>query len=366
MTPLQCYQQDLAMGGIMPDPLQADTILHLQRVYDELLDAEQSAQNIGNRLLKTIGLQRKKEPVKGLYLWGGVGIGKTYLMDTFYNCLKTKRKMRMHFHRFMQLIHAELKIKQGEKDPLILIAKDIAKQTKVICFDEFFVQDIADAMILGNLFKALFAEGVSLVATSNVEPDELYRNGLQRALFLPAIALIKQYTEVLHLASDRDYRLRNLDAAGVYFCPLDLDAQAKMHDSFESFARGAGEVNAVITIDERPIKAVRAAHHVIWFEFNELCSTPRSQTDYIEIAKSYQIVLVSNIPRILPDQESRVAYLINMVDVFYDAAVKLIWSCEVPIEQLYVEGRYTFEFRRTISRLEEMQSKEYLSQQHRL
>lgn len=366
MTPLQRYQQDIAMGGTMPDPLQADTIQHLQQIYDDLLASEQSAHNFGNRFLKTIGFKRKKEPVKGLYMWGGVGIGKTYLMDTFYNCLKTKRKMRMHFHRFMQLIHAELKIKQGEKDPLILVAKDIAKKTMLICFDEFFVQDIADAMILANLFKALFAEGVSLVATSNVEPDDLYKNGLQRDLFLPAITLIKQYTEVLHLASDRDYRLRNLDAAGVYFYPLDIDAQAKMHDSFESFARGAGEVNAIITIDDRPIPTVRVSHHVIWFEFKDICSTPRSQMDYLEIAKTYQIVLVSNIPRLLPDQESAVTYLINLVDVFYDAAVKLIWSCEVPIEQLYVEGRYTFEFRRTVSRLEEMQSKEYLGQQHRL
>ena len=360
MTPLQKYQQDLNLGGITADPLQAQIIDELQQLYEDFMSHERARKNLWTRSMKILGL-RNENPVRGVYLWGGVGIGKTYLMDTFYNCLPTIHKQRMHFHRFMQMIHSELKKKQGTENPLIAVAKELSLQTRIICFDEFFVQDIADAMLLANLFKALFAQGVTLVATSNVAPDELYKNGLQRGLFLPAIALIKQYTRVIHLESDRDYRLRNLDAAGVYFYPLDMETAEKMRDSFESFARGQGEMKALIHIDDRPIETIRVAGGVAWFEFKDICSSPRSQMDYIEIAKSYPVVLVSNISKILPNEESRVAYFINLVDVFYDAAVKLIWSCEVPIEALYTEGRYTFEFRRTLSRLEEMQSKAYLS-----
>ncbi len=358
MTPQDFYKQDLSLGGILADPQQQEAVSHLQRVYDALQAAEQ-----GWRSWK-ISRHFKPTVVKGLYLWGGVGIGKTYLMDLFYRCL-TVPKMRLHFHAFMRDVHHALKEKQGEQDPLIAIAQDLSKKTRILCFDEFFVKDITDAMILGRLTQTLFEKGVTMVATSNVAPDDLYKNGLQRALFLPAIASIKQHMTVMNLESICDYRLRQLENAGLYFYPLDWQAEENMRESFERFARGIEQDRAVITIQDRPIQTQRLGENVVWFRFDDLCTAPRSQLDYLEIAQRYPIMLLSHIPKISEEKEATINYFINLIDVLYDCAVKLIASFEVPLNEIYMQGRYTFEFRRTLSRLEEMQSKAYLSLPHR-
>ena len=365
MTPLERYQQDLSLGGIVPDPVQAEAMQLLQRVYDDLLFLERKSNSVLYSTMVTLKLC-KKIRITGLYLWGGVGIGKTYLMDTFYHCLPLQKKMRMHFHRFMQMVHEDLTQHQGHSDPIKLVAQDIAAKTHVLCFDEFFVSDIGDAMILAGLLQALFAEGVCLVATSNVQPDQLYRNGLQRALFLPAIELIKTQTTVFHVESDRDYRLRNLEQVGVYYHPIDISTKTKMRDTFESFARGSGCIGETLSIQNRDVVTRRHASGVVWFDFAVICSVPRSQQDYLDIAKLYHTVFISHVPKITATQESAITYFINLVDVFYDCRVNLVLSAEVPMDEIYLEGRMVFEFKRTLSRLQEMQSKEYLALERKL
>ncbi len=363
-TPTEKYQADLNAGTLMPDPAQAAAVAQLQRVYDDFLAEQQASQRLLKRFERSLGFC-DLQPVQGLYLWGGVGIGKTYLMDTFFNCLPTGKKSRLHFHRFMKEVHDDLQRLQGVKDPLKMVAQDIADQADIICFDEFFVSDIGDAMILGNLLDALFKRGVTLVATSNVVPDELYRNGLQRELFLPAITLLNEYTQVFHVNTDKDYRLRELKKAGVYYSPLDAASETKMTDMFARMAQGFDVLTQPLMIDSRAIPTIKYASNVAWFAFKDLCSVPRSQVDYLEIASQFQTVLVSQVPKISAKETNAVTYLINLVDVFYDANVKLILSAAVGIDELYTEGAKVFEFQRTQSRLWEMQSHEYLSRPHR-
>jgi len=357
MNIIDCYQKDLAQGVIRPDAKQERVIYALQTRIEQY----QPQLSLWQRLRQTI---TGKKPINGLYLWGGVGIGKTYMMDLFFQCFPGERKVRMHFHRFMKQVHDELKCLQGEKDPLIIIAKNFSINIDVICFDEFFVTDIADAMILGGLLEALFARGICLIATSNIEPDELYKNGLQRARFLPAIECIKQHTEVFHLAIETDYRLRVLEKAGVYFSSLDHKTQEAMHACFQQFSHGVSPTTEPIIINERSIPVVQCANDIVWFDFDVICNVPRSQNDYLEIATLFNAVMVSNVPKIAPEQDTLITYFIHLVDVFYDANVKLIISSEVPIEEIYPSGRKHPAFRRTQSRLQEMQSRDYLHRAH--
>ena len=367
-TPLQRYQSDLQKPGFQRDAAQQNAVAQLQRLYDELVarESERSgSQGFMSKLAGRLGLGRPPAPVSGLYFWGGVGRGKTYLMDTFYESLPFDRKMRAHFHRFMQRIHRELKAMAGQKDPLLLIARRLADETTVICFDEFFVSDITDAMILGTLFAALFGHGVVLVATSNIVPDDLYRDGLQRARFLPAIALIKQHCLVVNVDGGVDYRLRTLEQAELYHFPLDAAADAGLRLSFEALAPESGCADALLEVEGRPIRARMVADDVVWFDFVELCDGPRSQNDYIELAREYHAVLVGQVPQMGAGRDDQARRFINLVDEFYDRNVKLVLAAEVPLQDLYAGGRLSFEFERTKSRLLEMQSHEYLAREHR-
>ena len=264
----------------------------------------------------------------------------------------------------MQQVHAHLKQLQGQSDPLKIIAKRFAQQSRVICFDEFFVLDITDAMILANLLEALFKEGVILVTTSNLPPDSLYRNGLQRDRFLPAIGLLKKHTLVISLQSQTDYRLRELKQAGVYYNPVNDKNTAKMQQLFDHLTHGDAKINHQLSINDRDIQTIACSQNIVWFDFNHLCHTPRSQMDYLEIAKIFHTVFVSNVPKIASRDVNAARYLINLVDIIYDQRVKLIISAEVPILEIYTEGELFFAFQRTCSRLLEMQSEEYLHFPH--
>jgi cell division protein ZapE len=366
MTPLGRYKQDLERDDFSYDPAQEMAVKHLQRLFDDLIAAPPPKPGLMRRLAG--GWKKEpKEPLRGLYFWGGVGRGKTYLMDTFYDSLPFEQKTRTHFHRFMQRVHQDLKTLAGEKDPLVELARRYAQETRIICFDEFFVSDIADAMILSSLLEQLFANGVSLVATSNIVPDGLYKDGLQRARFMPAIALLNRFTEVVNVDGGIDYRLRVLEQAELYHSPLDAKADESLNASFESLAPDLVEtVEAeVLQVNGRGIRSRRCCEDVVWFEFAELCQGPRSQNDYIELAKLYHAVLVSNVPQLGRSNDDAARRFINMVDEFYDSGVKLILSAAAPIHGIYSEGRLEFEIQRTQSRLLEMQSHEYLARAHR-
>ncbi|MEA2118353.1 cell division protein ZapE [Halovibrio sp. HP20-50] len=377
-TPIERYRADLERDDFQYDPAQEAAVKHLQRLYDELVATPTRAPKalVANKGLKAkmAGFIGKKssppdEPVlpqvKGLYFWGGVGRGKTYLVDTFYEALPFADKMRTHFHRFMQRVHNELAHYKGEKNPLTLIAGKFATEARVICFDEFFVKDITDAMILANLLEALFERGVVLVATSNIIPDDLYKNGLQRSRFLPAIALVNRHCEVVNVDSGVDYRLRALERAAIFHSPLDETAERELARSFREIAGHDGEAEASLEVNHRVLKIRRLHDDVAWFEFLELCDGPRSQNDYIELAREFHTVLVSNVVRMDAQNDDQARRFINMVDEFYDRGVKLLMSAEAPIEALYSDGKLTFEFQRTLSRLQEMQSKEYLAMAHK-
>ncbi|WP_277603514.1 cell division protein ZapE [Bowmanella dokdonensis] len=362
MTPWQKYQQDLRDPDFLHDKAQENAVTHLQDLYDALL--HQSVRQ--GWQAKITGLFRKSasEPITGLYFWGGVGRGKTYLVDTFYECLPFEQKMRIHFHRFMHRVHQELKTLAGQQDPLKIVAKRFAREAKVVCFDEFFVSDITDAMILGTLMQELFSHGIVLVATSNIVPDDLYRNGLQRARFMPAIELIKKHTKVVNVDSGTDYRLRTLEQAEIYHYPLDETATANLYRYFRQLAPEEGCENQTIEIEGRKIQTLREADGVVMLEFRALCDGPRSQTDYMEISRCYQSVLVANVEQMGQQSDDIARRFIAMVDEFYERNVKLIISAAVPLEQLYTEGRLNFEFKRCLSRLKEMQSHDYLALEH--
>ncbi len=357
MTPLEHYQQDLQRPDFFSDPAQARAVEALDALYQRLLV----------RPRRGLFGRGKRVTERGLYMWGGVGRGKTYLVDTFFDALPFKQKMRTHFHRFMKRVHEEMKTLKGEKNPLTIIAKRFADEARVICFDEFFVSDITDAMILATLLDELFKNGVSLVATSNIVPDGLYRDGLQRARFLPAIALLKQHTEIVNVDSGIDYRLRALEQAELYHFPLDAEAEQSLERSFKSLLTENCHVveNEVLLIENREIRARKTANDVAWFEFRELCDGPRSQNDYIELGKIYGAVLLANVEQMNVTKDDIARRFINLVDEFYDRNVKLIISAEVELKDLYTGGRLEFEFQRTLSRLLEMQSHEFLARPHK-
>jgi cell division protein ZapE len=302
--------------------------------------------------------------VRGLYLWGGVGRGKTYLVDTFFDALPLERKQRIHFHSFMRAVHAELKQLQNQQDPLRVVARRFAETARVICLDEFFVSDITDAMLLYGLLKELFARGVTLITTSNIEPDGLYRDGLQRARFLPAIALLKQHLDVLNVDGGVDYRLRYLEKAEIYHYPLDERADQILNDLFDHIAPEPGHRGGDVEIEGRYIPTLREADGIVWFNFRAICDGPRGTADYIELARCYHTVLISNLPVMDWQMENQARRFVNLVDEFYDRGVKLILSAAAPVLELYRGEKLKFEFQRTVSRLQEMQSHEYLERPH--
>ena len=343
--------------GFELDDAQQAVLPYFQRLFDDLVAAERA----NGPLMRLLG---GKRPVKGLYLWGGVGRGKSFLMDSFFAAAPVKRKQRLHFHRFMQDIHRELAALQGRPNPLSTVAKRLARDTKLLCLDEFLVTDIGDAMLMRHLLEGLFAEGVVLVTTSNTQPDDLYRNGLQRGQFLPAIDLLKKHIQVLRLEGGQDYRLRALEKLGVYHSPLSEATERRMREEFVAIARDEGEADSMVEVDGRTLSARRSAPGVVWFEFAELCQKPRGQADFIELARRYHTVLLSRIPRMFADERDAARRFAWLVDEFYDRRVKLIVSAEAPVEGLLDPTAVGRDLERTVSRLIEMQSHHYLAQPH--
>ncbi len=363
LTPMARYALDLARSDFVADEAQRQAVILLQDLYERLLKREASRGRRGARLRRLFVAQA--EPELGLYFWGGVGRGKTYLVDTFFESLPITRKMRVHFHRFMQRVHDDLTALVGEKNPLELVADGIASEALVICFDEFFVSDIADAMILGGLMQALFSRGVTLVATSNIEPQHLYRDGLQRARFLPAIDLIQRFTRVVNVDSGVDYRLRTLEQAELFHYPLDESANAALAKSFSALANGLEGQGALIEINHRDVQVLRMVEGMGWFTFDELCRQPRSASDFVELARVFQTVFIEAVPVMDSTSEDAARRFINLVDEFYDRNVKLLLTAAVEPAALYTGRRLRFEYQRTLSRLLEMQSREYLGREHR-
>ncbi|MEX2131262.1 MAG: cell division protein ZapE [Pseudohongiellaceae bacterium] len=368
MTPKERYQHDIDCGLISPDPAQRAALIFLQHLHQQLV-GQTAARPSWLCAVKDwlFGKPGYASAIKSVYLWGGVGRGKTYLMDIFYEALPAEIRLRTHFHRFMQQVHRELAKLKGEKNPLIKVADYFARQARVICFDEFFVQDIGDAMILGGLLEELFSRDVVLIMTSNIKPDRLYENGLQRDRFLPAIRLINSQAEVVHMEGAIDHRLRRLVQTRLYHWPLGEDAELQLGESFRRLAPDFQDaVKAeVIEILGRRIPTRYCADDVVWFDFEQLCGGPRSAFDYIEIARIYHAVLLSNVPLLDGGRDDQARRFINLVDELYDHNVKLILSAAVPLHNLYQGGGLVEVFQRTRSRLQEMQSEDYLARAHK-
>ena len=361
MTPRERYHDELARGVLAPDPAQAALVEELERVYRSLVVPPN--RGLLGRLARRLKRQGP-EPVRGLYVWGGVGRGKTHLVDLFMEAPRLDSKLRIHFHRFMQLVHGELNTLAEREDPLRVVAGRIAARARVLCFDEFYVSDITDAMILGRLLAALFERGVTLVATSNIEPSKLYAGGLQRVRFLPAIELIERHTQVIRLDSGPDYRLRALERARTWFEPLGPDAERGLSECFRSLAPEHVGDDGALTILGRPVPVVRHAGGVAWFEFETLCGGLRSVADYIEIARDFHTVVLSGVPVLDDDRRDPVRRFIHLVDEFYDRNVNLVVSAAAGPDGLYRGRKLAEPFQRTRSRLVEMQSTEYLGRGH--
>lgn len=357
----EIYAQQIAQRGFQTDQAQLVAVDELNALRNKLIAAAPKG------ALRWLGKLRKSgEPaVRGLYLWGGVGRGKTWLMDMFFHSLPFPGKRRRHFHRFMHDVHGELKSLNKIEAPLEEVAERLAQEMRVLCFDELFVSDIADAMILGNLFDALSRRNVTLVATSNVPPRDLYKNGLQRQRFIPAIELLEKQTRVLAVDGATDYRLRQLTHAGTYLSSGAADTPQRLAALFRELADGTEEGIDSIEIEGRRIPVVRASENVIWFEFAALCEGPRSPADYIEIAREYQSVLLSGVPLFDETRDNAARRFIALVDELYDRNVNLIVSAAAAPRELYRSDRLQQEFHRTTSRLIEMQSEEYLAREHR-
>ena len=361
LTLAALYRSESARLGYIADPAQELVVGKLDLLREQLI-----APRPKEGLLKTlISRKRAERGIRGLYIYGGVGRGKTWLMDLFFQSLPFKDKQRSHFHRFMQSVHDELKKHPDEANPLEHVADKVAKRARILCFDELFVADIADAMLLGTLFRALFERGVTLVATSNVAPDDLYKNGLQRSRFLPAIRALKEHTQVVHIAAGTDYRLRVLERATTWFESGSLEQASALEALFTDVAGEQGESEAILALNHRRLRTRRKADDAVWFTFKELCDGPRGQADYIELAKCYHTVFLSEVPVLTSEHENQARRFISLVDEFYDRAVKLIVSAAAPINELYRGNKLKFEFERTQSRLVEMQSQQYLAREHR-
>ncbi len=358
------YSQELKQRQYSEDAAQLAAVEVLSGIHEHLLLSHGQRRSVADRLRRAL-LGPQPVQFRGAYLWGGVGRGKTWLMDTFYECLPFEQKLRMHFHRFMGHVHQELGEVKGRRDPLQVVADRFAARATVICFDEFHVSDITDAMLLGRLLEALFRRGVTLVATSNTHPDDLYKAGLQRERFLPAIDLLHRHTQVFCVDGGVDYRMRYLDQAQVFYCPASAATDVALHGHFDHISPESGSRNVTVEIEGRRIPVVRRADSVVWFKFPDLCQGPRSAADYIEIARQFQTVLVSDIPQLGATDNDAALRLINLVDELYDRNVRLLASAAVAVAALYSGDRHAAAFQRTASRLVEMQSKEYLARPHR-
>ena len=359
MTPVrQAYEAELAARGYQSDPAQLRAVAALERCAQEWAGYKSRRSNAFKKLIS-------RPPIpKGVYMYGGVGRGKSFLMDCFYNVVPIRRKTRLHFHEFMREVHRELASMQGTVNPLDELGRRMAQRFKLICFDEFHVADVTDAMILHRLLAALFDNDVGFVTTSNFKPDDLYPDGLHRDRILPAIQLLNERMEVVNVDNGTDYRRRTLEQVRLYHTPLGAEADAAMEDAFSRLAASADE-DPVLRIESREIRSRRRAGGVVWFDFRTLCGGPRSQNDYLEIATQFHTVLLSDVPHMPVRMAAEARRFTWLVDVLYDRYVKFILSAAVPPEQLYTEGPLAHEFPRTVSRLAEMQSGEYLALAHR-
>ncbi|WP_336956385.1 cell division protein ZapE [Serratia sp. KG1D] len=370
LSPLSRYQQALEAGEYQADEVQRRAVTQLDRIYQALLQKPAASAPAGglrgklSRLLGKGGETAPQRPVQGLYMWGGVGRGKTWLMDMFFHSLPGARKMRLHFHRFMLRVHEELTELQGRENPLDIVADGFKAETDVLCFDEFFVSDITDAMLLATLLQALFARGITLVATSNIPPDDLYRNGLQRARFLPAIDLINEYCDVMNVDAGIDYRLRTLTQAHLYLTPLNDQTREALDRMFVKLAGKAGEDAPVLQINHRPLQAIRSVDGVLAVDFHTLCEEARSQLDYIALSRLYHSVILYNVRVMGPLKENTARRFLALVDEFYERHIKLVIGAEASMFEIYQGGQLKFEFQRCLSRLQEMQSEEYLKLPH--
>lgn len=370
-TPLTLYKSALAAGEFQSDDIQLQAVTQLDVIYhalNALPDAKTAPapprSGLFGKLFGKSSAKTTQRPVQGLYMWGGVGRGKTWLMDLFFQTLPGERKLRLHFHRFMLRVHEQLTQLQGQEDPLEIIADSFKAETDVLCFDEFFVSDITDAMLLATLLQALFARGITLIATSNIPPDNLYRNGLQRARFLPAITLIKEHCDVMNVDAGIDYRLRTLTQANLWLTPLQPETTVAMQHMFDKLAGHEGEAGLMLQVNHRPLQALASGDGVLAVEFHTLCEEARSQLDYIALSKIYHSVLLHNVPVMGLKDENSARRFLALVDEFYERHVKLVISAEMPMYEIYQGERLKFEYQRCLSRLQEMQSEEYLKRPH--
>ncbi|MDH3464967.1 MAG: cell division protein ZapE [Gammaproteobacteria bacterium] len=369
MGPNARYRRDTQRAGFCDDPVQREAVKILDTVYQRLTTTTAVTPLLQRAWNRISGAPRKAET--GVYLWGGVGRGKSYLMDAFYECLPFAEKQRIHFYRFMQQTHKALGTLKEHSNPLEYIGRRLAESTRVLCFDEFFVSDITDAMILSGLLRSMFQHGVTLVATSNLHPDDLYADGLQRDRFLPAIELVKRHNTVVHLDGGVDYRLTVLSRAETYHCPLDDAAEAALATSFQQLVgcsdqSGWHEQSShTIEVLGRTIPVRVLSDGIAWFEFRNICDGPRSHLDYVELSHYLHTVLIGNVPTLDDDDNDAARRFIQLVDEFYDRSVNIILSAAAPPDRLYRGTRLAEEFKRTASRLYEMQTDEYLARPHK-
>lgn len=357
-SPAERYAKAISSGQFMADDAQAEAVHELNRVWEELISRYKASKKAFRRF-------RRQTAPQGVYMWGGVGRGKTWLMDQFYESIPFRRKTRMHFHHFMQYVHKELNKNSGQQNPLDIVAEQIYKEAVVICFDEFFVSNVTDAMILSDLFQKLFTRGITLVATSNIAPDGLYKNGIHRDRFIPTIEMVKKHCRVLNVDAGVDYRLRVLKQAQLFKSPLTHEHKLWMAQRFAALTQSQTVSDESIIINGRNVDTLGHTEDVLWCEFSELCMKPRSPADFIQISNIYNTVLVSNVPNLNDVLSEGTRRFIYLVDEFYDRGVKLLLTSEAGIIDLYSGEKLAFEIERTRSRLLEMQSDEYLQSAHR-
>ena len=361
MKTIEYYHQELKARGYHSDPAQLRAVERLQQCEDEWIAYKEIR---SNNLKKALF---KPSLPQGLYLWGGVGRGKSFLMDCFYAASPLEKKIRIHFHEFMREVHRELHELSGLADPLDELARRISNRYRLICFDEFHVNDIADAMILYRLLNALFIDRVQFIMTSNYRPDQLYPNGLHRDRLLPAIKLLEEKLDVLNVDAGNDYRRLQMAQVQAYFTPVNAETQTTLGQMFQTLIGNQKEArNPVLYIESRELRPLHMANGVVWFDFKTLCCGPRSQNDYLEIANQFHTVILSGVPYMPPRMTNEARRFIWLIDVLYDHKIKLIISAEVPASDLYTEGQITAEFSRTVSRLIEMQSRDYLDAPRRV
>lgn len=357
------YARTVRARGFQPDPAQHRAVEHLQSVCDSL--CAMSVRRTGLSAVWRTWLGGAGEPIKGLYLWGDTGRGKTWLMDLFYDALPIEDKTRIHFHAFMRSVHERLAEMSGQRDPLRRLVQETARCCRVVCLDEFIVTNITDAMLLSGLLEELFREGVVLIATSNREPDELYKNGLQRERFLPAIEWLKRYTTVVHLEGEVDHRLSLLEADGMLYAPESVETDVLLHKRFQSLAPGRIQETVTLRVNHRPLAVKMLADDVAWFEFSQLCDGPRAAPDYIELARRFHTLILSGVPLLDAGKDAQARRFLYLVDALYDQRVKLVLAGAAAPAELYLGRQLRFPFRRAVSRLEEMRSHHYLGQAHR-